>query len=102
MQQRLIDDTHKGINIAILQTLIQPVVLTPHFEIWSCHWSVIEYNQVLFHYMYINVNIYNSLAFGNLLSNYITNVIRVQKRRESFDKEVKQKVKALSVVDTEG
>lgn len=26
--------------------------LTPHFEIWFCHWSVIEYNQVLFHYIY--------------------------------------------------
>lgn len=49
MRQQLIDDTHKRINIAILQMLIQPVVFTPHFEICFCHWSVIEYNQALLH-----------------------------------------------------
>ena len=49
--------------------------LTTHFEIWFFHWSVIEYSQVLFHYIYINVNTYNCLAFENLPSNYVTNII---------------------------
>lgn len=52
MKQGLIDDTHKSINIAVLQMLIQAMDFTTLFAIWFCHWSVTIQSNVVPLYVY--------------------------------------------------
>lgn len=72
----------------------KPVVLTPHLEIWFCHWS--EYNHCSIRWILIQEFI--TLAFGDFLT--ILPMLP-QSAKKSTDSGIKNKVKTLSVVEAE-